>query len=97
MAASEKLVADVKNYLRVTATAFDAEVADLIESAKADLLLSGINPDKVENEDDPLIRRAITVYVKSEFGVDNPDAEKYAQSYVMLKTHLMLSAEYGGC
>lgn len=43
---------------------------------------------------DPLIKRAITVYCKAHFGWDNPEADRFAQSYIMLKQHLALSAEY---
>lgn len=43
---------------------------------------------------DPLIKRAITIYVKAHFGWNNPDAEKLQQSYAMIKGHLALSQEY---
>ena len=43
---------------------------------------------------DPLIKRAITIYVKAHFGWNNPDAERLQQSYNMLKCHLALSQEY---
>ena len=77
--------------LRISNTAFDSEISDLISAAKKDLELSGIlNVD----ETDPLIKRAITVYVKANFGWNNPDAEKLQQSYNMLKSHLALSQEY---
>jgi hypothetical protein len=43
---------------------------------------------------DPLIKRAIIVYVKANFGWNNPDAENFQQSFWMLKAHLSLSQEY---
>ncbi|WP_313413143.1 phage head-tail connector protein [Sedimentibacter sp.] len=43
---------------------------------------------------DPLIKRAITLYCKANFGYDNPDAERFAESYKMLKIHLALSSDY---
>lgn len=85
---------DIKNSLRVNGTDLDNEILDLIESAKADLILSGVNKDKVVDTD-PLIKRAITVYCKANFGYDDVNmAGRFEQSYISLKHHLTLSAEY---
>lgn len=88
------LLDDVKLALRITSSAFDNEIEGLIEAAKADLRLSGVSDAKVKDENDPLISRAIVVYCKAHFGYDNPEAERFQQSYDMLKAHLTLSAEY---
>ena len=87
---------DVKTALRISInnTAFDSEITDLIAAARADLRLSGILESKVNDATDPLIKRAIMVYVKGNFGWNNPDAEKLQQSYAMIKGHLALSQEY---
>ena len=91
---SKQFVYDVRRYLRISHTHFDAEITDLIGAAQADLLLGGSKAAKVEDESDALIKRAIVCYVKAEFGLDNADAEKYRNSYEMLKRHLQLSSEY---
>lgn len=91
---SEQFVYSVRQYLRISHTRFDAEITDLIGAARADLLLGGIVAAKVEDESDAIIKRAIVCYVKAEFGLDNPDAAKYRDSYEMLKRHLQLSSEY---
>ena len=91
---SMQYVAGIRQYLRINHTRFDAEITDLIGAARADLLLGGIKAAKVEDENDALIKRAIVCYVKAEFGLDNADAEKYRNSYEMLKRHLQLSSEY---
>lgn len=93
---SEQYVYSIRRYLRINHTHFDAEITDLIGAARADLLLGGIKPEKVNDEADLLIKRAIVVYVKAEFGLDNADGDKYRESYNMLKRHLMLSSEYIG-
>ena len=85
---------DIKIALRISNTAYDSEIYDLVAAARADLRLSGILESKVNDDTDPLIKRAITVYVKANFGWNNPDAEKLQQSYNMLKSHLALSQEY---
>ena len=91
---SKQFVYDVRRYLRISHTHFDAEITDLIGAARADLLLGGIVAAKVEDESDAIIKRAIVCYVKAEVGLDNPDAAKYRDSYEMLKRHLQLSNEY---
>lgn len=91
---SEQYVYGIRRYLRINHTHFDAEITDLIGAAQADLLLGGIKAAKVEDESDALIKRAIVCYVKAEFGLDNADADKYRNSYEMLKRHLQLSDEY---
>jgi len=67
------------------------EVQDLIDAAKADLALAGV---VAVDETDSLIKRAVTVYCKANFGYDNPDADRLAKSYDMLKAHLSMSADY---
>lgn len=86
---------DAKKYLRISAsqTAFNTEIQDLIDSAKSDLTLSGVLSTKI-SDTDPLIRRAVFVYVKANFGWDNPDHDKLMMSYNMLKSHLTLSKDY---
>jgi uncharacterized phage protein (predicted DNA packaging) len=87
---------DVKLSLRITSTAFDIEVQDLIEAARLDLIQSGVSILKANDDTDPLIKRAITLYCKAFFGYDNPDADRLRDSYVMLKQHLSLAADYNG-
>lgn len=88
------LLSSVKTALRVTANAFDGEIQDLIDAAKADLIVSGVSTSKVNDETDSLIRRAVTIYCKANFGWNNPDAERLQKSYEMLKNHLSLAGDY---
>ena len=81
----------VKLTLRIKNTALDAEINDLIEACKLDLSISGI---KIINETDVLIQRAIIVYCKANFGLDNKDSDKYQNSYDLLKEHLALCSDY---
>jgi uncharacterized phage protein (predicted DNA packaging) len=88
------MLGDIKTSLRISGNDLDMEILDLIESAKADLILSGVHKDKVVDTD-PLIKRAITVYCKAHFGYDDSKiVERFEQSYISLKNHLTLSAEY---
>lgn len=85
------MLGKVKNALRVNHVALDEEILDLIESAKMDLRISGVN--KID-EIDPLIIRAIIVYCKAHFGFDNTESERFERSYEMLKNHLTLCGDY---
>lgn len=83
----------IKKSLRVTHNSLDVEIQDLIDAALADLRISGV---VILDFTDPLIIRAVTVYCKAQFGLENADSEKYQSSYESLKTHLSLSGEYNG-
>lgn len=82
---------DVKLALRIKTSTLDVEINDLIEACKLDLSISGV---KVINDTDLLIKRAIIVYCKANFGLDNEDSEKYQRSYNSLKEHLSLCSDY---
>lgn len=85
---------DVKIALRVSNTALDTEIADLIAAARRDLILSGVLAAKANSDTDALVKRAVITYVKWQFGWDNQEAERFMAAYTMLKQHLTLSQEY---
>ena len=43
---------------------------------------------------DALIERAVITYCKAHFGYDNPEAERFEESYIKMKQHLMLYGDY---
>ena len=79
----------VKLALRITTAYFDNEITDLIDAAQADLTLCGVDAAK----DDPLIKRAVVLYCKANFGADE-NAGRYQQSYDMLKGSMMIAGDY---
>ncbi|MET1247651.1 head-tail connector protein [Sporolactobacillus sp. STCC-11] len=89
------LLADIKLSLRITNAAFDTEIDSLIAAAQRDLIRAGLSADQVNSESaDPLIRQAITLYVKANFGLDNEDSDKYQRSYGLLRNELTMSQDY---
>lgn len=88
------MLQNIKLALRINSSTFDDEIFDLIDAAKADLMLVGISEAKVNDYNDALIRRAITIYCKANFGLDNPDSEKLMKSYEMLKMSMSLAGDY---
>jgi hypothetical protein len=94
MAVSSEYVATIRQRLRNSSNALDSEITDLINAARADLVLGGVLESKAEDESDPLILQAISTYVKAEFGLDNDDSEKYRASYKEQRNGLTLSDRY---
>lgn len=81
----------IKSSLRVSGNDFDNEIKTLIESAKKDLMTSGIAASRLsEINNDSLVKNAIMNYCKAEFGFDNPDSEKFRNAYESLKAKLAL-------
>ena len=86
----------VKLALRLSGTALDGEVSDLINAAIADLRLVGINVPEVGSSDttgDPLLDRAIILYAKSEDNFGG-EGDRYRKAYDYLKCALSLAGDY---
>lgn len=94
----EEVLAHIKSVNRITTddVGINGEIENLIESALVDLNMSGIRKEFCDYPLEPIIVRAIGLYVKSQFGFDNPESEKIMSSYLSLEKHLSLSNEYGG-
>lgn len=75
-------------------TDLDEEIKTLILAARKELHTAGIAESKCKDETDPQILRAVFVFVKAERGLENPDREKYLQSFETIKLRLALSVEY---
>ena len=86
------MLAAVKLALRIINSAYDSEINSLIDAAKRDLSLSGVS--RSEDISDPLIKQAIIFYCKANFGISNPESERYQKSYDTLKNHLSLAGDY---
>lgn len=80
----------VKLALRITTTAFDSELNDLIAAALADLGLAGVT---TLTETDSLIIRAVTTYCRIHFGQPD-DYERLKASYDEQKAQLMTATGY---
>lgn len=75
---------------RAETTAFDAEISELIEAAKLDLGIAGVDVDDV---DDPLITMAIKTYCKLHFG-ETDEYEHLKAAYDEQKAQLQMSSNY---
>lgn len=80
----------VKLALRITSTAFDGEIDDLIVAAMADLRIAGVTQ---QDQTDPLIIRAVVTYCRANFG--SPDEyDRLKASYDEQKAQLKTSTGY---
>lgn len=88
------LIDDVKAALRTTSTnqALTTEIEDIIEACKIDLVQGGVGSPI--DDTDKLTKRAIILYAKANYGMSNPDMEKYQKAYDNLKALLALSKTY---
>jgi hypothetical protein len=80
----------VRLALRITTTAFDSELSDLINAAYADLGIAGV----VNTEStDPIIIRAVTTYCRMNFG-EVSDYDRLKASYDEQKAQLSMASNY---
>lgn len=80
----------VKLALRITTTAFDSELNDLIDSAKLDLGIAGV---VIPSEIDAIVTRAIITYCKIHFG-EPDDYDRLKASYDEQKAQLSMATGY---
>ena len=85
------MLEEVKMALRISNTAYDNEITNLIDACKSDLETSGVAPSYfLEDNLRALIKRAIITYCKAQFGFDNQDASRLNDSYELLKQKLAI-------
>lgn len=83
------LLDKVKTALRVSGTAFDDEISDLISAAKYDLQGAGVRVD----DTDPLHQQAIVCFCKARYGYEDPQqADRFWAAYEQHKIHLAIVA-----
>ncbi len=84
------LLDDVKIALRLTTTAFDSQLIGLIEAAKLDLGIAGV---ELPAELDAVCNLAVTTYCKMHFG--QPDEyDRLKRSYDEQKAQLVTCTGY---
>ena len=80
----------VKMALRITTTAYDSELTDLIEAAKLDMGIAGV---LLPSSLDELCDRAIITYCNMHFGLPE-DADRLKRSYDEQKAQLVTATGY---
>lgn len=81
----------VKAALRITTTAFDADLNQLIDAALADLDIAGVTTP----QDDPLIIRAVCTYcAMNRISIDPSQRDWLKRSYDEQKAQLQVASGY---
>lgn len=80
----------VKMGLRISTTAYDEELADLITAAQLDLGIAGV---EVPSTLDEIVTRAIITYCKMSFGLPE-DYDRLKMSYDEQKAQLVTATGY---
>lgn len=70
----------VKLALRISHNLLDAEITDVIASARSELVRAGVDETKA-NSDDEIIETAIKTYALAYYASDVKDAERYQESF----------------
>lgn len=98
MAEKESMLDACRDALRIPAYVYDYddEIADLIAAARASMRAGGVSPEKAKDDSDGTVRLAVKVFCKANFGMDNPDADRYAHTFEELVTLMRGASEYGG-
>lgn len=96
--AKGKLLDACRAALRIPAFVndYDEEISDVIEAACAELVAGGVADAKAHDDSDGRVRLAIKVYVKANFGMDNPDAERFMKSFETMLTSMSGDSAYNG-
>ena len=84
------LIDDVKLALRISTTAFDSELTNLINAAKIDLGIAGVT---LPTELDAICNLAIITYCKVHFGQPD-DYDRLKASYDEQKAQLSMATGY---
>lgn len=89
---NSQLIAEARFWIRKSSNTFDSEILQTMNSCLLDLKNAGVQKLDV---DDPLIKQALKLYLKAQFGYEE-DSEKFEKSYEYLKSSLSLSGDYNG-
>lgn len=88
------LLDKVKVACRVTSTAYNEELTDLINAAFADIGITDVKPELLtETDAEPLIQRAVITYCRLNFGQPD-DYDRLKKSYDEQKAQLLMSSPY---
>ena len=96
MAVGVDYLAKLRRAVRLkTATADStAELTDLIEECRADLIRIGILPDKASDETDPLILGAVRCFVRWKWAQTPEDETGNMRDYMLMRDELRRTGAY---
>lgn len=95
MAVTSGYLAKMRRALRIgQSTDIDAEITDLVEECRHDLMQLGVLSTKANDETDSLIFGAVRGFVRWKFGLNNPDADRLHAEYDIMRDELRRRGDY---
>jgi hypothetical protein len=95
MAVTSAYLAKMRRALRVGQNEdIDAELTDLVEECRHDLIQLGVLSTKANDEADSLILGAVRGFCRWKFGLNNPDAERLHAEYNDMRDELRRRGDY---
>lgn len=95
MAVTSGYLAKMRRALRIgQSTDIDAEITDLVEECRHDLMQLGVLSTKANDETDSLILGAVRGFVRWKFGLNNPDADRLHAEYDIMRDELRRRGDY---
>ncbi len=88
---SQEWVEETKRNIRTKSSGANEEVKGLIKACLKDLEIAGVY---VMDADDPLVRQAVKIYCRGNYGYDE-NTERFREAYVALKDAMALCGDYG--
>ncbi len=95
MAVGASFLAKIKLAAGITASTYDTDITDLIESAQAEMIRSGVEPTQAISETDGLIRLAVRTFVQSQYAESEGEAKRLSDSFASQTMALSQSTNYG--
>ena len=74
------IVDKVKLALRISHNLLDAEIADVVTSARQELIRAGVN-ETIANSDREIVQTAIKTYALQYYASDVKEADRYGESF----------------
>lgn len=90
------MLTKIKMALRISHNQLDSHINSLIDTARAEMIRSGVNEDMADSESDPLIIQAVNTYVLSVMASDPKLMENYEKSWLYQLDNLRKSEYYRG-
>lgn len=91
------LLDDVRMAVRTVTDATDDELLDHIAAALSDLRRVGVREELLEPSSlHPLAKEAVVLYTKAAYGYDNPEAQRFLDSYDRT-VHGLLNSAHNEC
>lgn len=95
MAVSVSYLAKVKLAAGLTASTYDLDIIDLIESARLEMVRVGVLPALSISETDGLVRLAVRTFVQGEYAESEGEAVRLKESWHSQIMALSQTTSYG--